>query len=265
MGMLFSPDAGSREVYQQIKGVDYFDTVWENIKKYHENTTKNLTVKFILQPQNLNDIYNIVNKCVECKVRQVSLDFEIYSAQRKDDIKSFVQPLRTLNALLIQNGIKVAKGSFMPPELWAKATNTQLTAPRDPTEKRTVFDGCAINLAEHCNLNCVGCSVFSPLATKEFLDIDVFTRDMKRLGELSSCDSPLINLQGGEPLLHPQKELFFEQARKHFPYSHKHTMAEILEFLAKPIPFCRYCDVPLRAARGNVPWTVSKREISEWT
>ena len=37
---------------------------------------------------------------------------------------------------------------------------------------------------------------------------------------------------------------------------------EILEFLAKPIPFCKYCNVNGRTF-GH-PWGVSKKEIEEW-
>jgi len=39
-------------------------------------------------------------------------------------------------------------------------------------------------------------------------------------------------------------------------------MREILEFLARPIPFCRYCDVS--RITGHI-WQTSKKEISEWT
>ncbi len=38
---------------------------------------------------------------------------------------------------------------------------------------------------------------------------------------------------------------------------------EILEALAKPIPFCRYCDVKNRTY--NHPWGISKKDIKEWT
>ena len=36
---------------------------------------------------------------------------------------------------------------------------------------------------------------------------------------------------------------------------------EILEFLAKPIPFCRYCKV---RERKQQLWEVSKKDIKEW-
>ncbi|MEI0550860.1 4Fe-4S cluster-binding domain-containing protein [Brachyspira intermedia] len=37
---------------------------------------------------------------------------------------------------------------------------------------------------------------------------------------------------------------------------------EILEFLAKPIPFCRYCDINKWHSIGN--WTTSKKDINEY-
>jgi hypothetical protein len=37
---------------------------------------------------------------------------------------------------------------------------------------------------------------------------------------------------------------------------------EILGFLCKPIPFCRYCD--WKNIETRLPWRVSKKEISEW-
>lgn len=38
---------------------------------------------------------------------------------------------------------------------------------------------------------------------------------------------------------------------------------EIMEFLARPIPFCRYCDVEHRTF--DHPWGTTKKDIREWT
>ncbi len=38
---------------------------------------------------------------------------------------------------------------------------------------------------------------------------------------------------------------------------------EILDFISKPIPFCKYCDIDKRTI--NNPWELSKKDISEWT
>ena len=37
---------------------------------------------------------------------------------------------------------------------------------------------------------------------------------------------------------------------------------EILEFLSRPIPFCRYCNI--NATRDGIIWEPSKKEIAEW-
>lgn len=41
-----------------------------------------------------------------------------------------------------------------------------------------------------------------------------------------------------------------------------HSKKEILEFLAKPAPFCRYCNI---SKRLTYKWGISKHEIEEWT
>lgn len=73
-----------------------------------------------------------------------------------------------------------------------------------------------IHLSEHCNLNCQCCSHFSQLAEEEFLDIEIFEKDIKRLSELSNGEINKIHLLGGEPLLNPNCERFFEITRKYF-------------------------------------------------
>lgn len=74
-----------------------------------------------------------------------------------------------------------------------------------------------VHLVEHCNLNCQGCNHYSPLAEKEFMDIEVFKRDFARMAELTGGDVKFINLLGGEPLLHNQLLDFFPIARQYFP------------------------------------------------
>ena len=66
-----------------------------------------------------------------------------------------------------------------------------------------------------------------------------------------------------------------EHFNKHFGYSiplserdgidiHKaESIDEILEFLARPIPFCKYCNVNGRSYGRK--WGTSKKDISEWT
>jgi len=59
-----------------------------------------------------------------------------------------------------------------------------------------------VKLTDHCNLNCVGCNVFSPLAGASYLDTSTYARDLKRLHSVLGDNIDLF-LFGGEPLLHP--------------------------------------------------------------
>lgn len=43
-----------------------------------------------------------------------------------------------------------------------------------------------------------------------------------------------------------------------------HSEKEIMKFLARPIPFCRFCDIKHQII-GVQPWGISKREVKEWT
>lgn len=76
-----------------------------------------------------------------------------------------------------------------------------------------------IHIVEHCNLNCRGCTHFSPLAKQEYISLVEFERDMARLAFLTLNKARFINLLGGEPLLHPEIEQFAVIARQYFPES----------------------------------------------
>ena len=41
------------------------------------------------------------------------------------------------------------------------------------------------------------------------------------------------------------------------------NMEEVLNFLCKPMPFCRYCYMSGVTFRNK--WNISKRDIEEWT
>ena len=72
-------------------------------------------------------------------------------------------------------------------------------------------------LAAHCNLNCAGCSHFSPLAKEEFPDFEESKRSFERLSALFDGECDYIHLLGGEPLLNPQCEDYLRLARACFP------------------------------------------------
>lgn len=81
------------------------------------------------------------------------------------------------------------------------------------------LDYFCIHLTGECNLKCIGCDHFAPLAKGEYLAPETFEKDFKRLSELTSGKIKRIGLLGGEPLLHRRLTDFFIIARKYFPKS----------------------------------------------
>lgn len=76
-----------------------------------------------------------------------------------------------------------------------------------------------VSLADHCNLNCKGCSHFSNLVPQAtFLDKRQFGRDVRRLSELFSQIRTFF-LLGGEPLLNPDIADIILMVRETFPYT----------------------------------------------
>lgn len=71
-------------------------------------------------------------------------------------------------------------------------------------------------IVEHCNLNCKGCNALSNVSDKEFLDLNKYEQDLVQLSRLFS-GIQYFKLLGGEPLLHPEIEMFIKITRKYFP------------------------------------------------
>lgn len=80
-----------------------------------------------------------------------------------------------------------------------------------------------IHVAEHCNLNCAGCTHYSPIAEKEFCDEKILDRSLAKLSKFERSFGA-IQLLGGEPLLNPRLPEIIELTRRHF----KNTRINIL-------------------------------------
>jgi MoaA/NifB/PqqE/SkfB family radical SAM enzyme len=74
-----------------------------------------------------------------------------------------------------------------------------------------------VHIAEQCNLNCAGCLHFSPLAPKQFLDIEKYKNDCKRIAVLTGGIIERIDLLGGEPLLNSDIIDIVKISRSYFP------------------------------------------------
>lgn len=90
-----------------------------------------------------------------------------------------------------------------------------------------------ISIVEYCNLNCKGCSHFSPLANSDdFVELDEFKRDVVRIAELLPHIYK-IRLLGGEPLMHPNLNEVIEFTRQWYPYSEIHIVTNGLLLLKR--------------------------------
>lgn len=72
-----------------------------------------------------------------------------------------------------------------------------------------------IHATDHCNLNCLGCTHFSPLANSEFCDLETLEKSLKKLS-LFKKDIGTIQILGGEPLLNKDLSKMINLIRYYF-------------------------------------------------
>ncbi len=99
VNIVVSVDSGTQETFIKVKRYDYFDKVWENLKRYASVQIKNDSVKtkYIVIP-NVNDtkeeITAWINKSLECGIKYVALDLEMmYYNENADNIPSSIYDL----------------------------------------------------------------------------------------------------------------------------------------------------------------------------
>lgn len=83
-------------------------------------------------------------------------------------------------------------------------------------KKRRELELC-VPLVRHCNLNCRGCSAFSPISEPYFYPIDHLKRDLSHISQVVEHKVDCLYLNGGEPLLHPDLIKIIRFCRKCFP------------------------------------------------
>jgi MoaA/NifB/PqqE/SkfB family radical SAM enzyme len=120
-----------------------------------------------------------------------------------------------------------------------------------------------VHVTEHCNLNCKGCNHFSCLAEEEYLEVERFEKDFKRLAELSK-DFYDIKILGGEPLLHPRITEFFDIARKYFPSTSIQVTTNGLLLAKQPPEFWLNCRKnSIKVFISQYPVKLNKKEIEK--
>lgn len=85
-------------------------------------------------------------------------------------------------------------------------------------QKKPTLDYLEMHVCDHCNLNCKGCSHFSPLFPPTFSSLQAYGDDLKELARLFS-NIRTFRLMGGEPLLHPEVTEFLDMTRTAFPHA----------------------------------------------
>lgn len=76
-----------------------------------------------------------------------------------------------------------------------------------------------MDIADHCNLDCKYCSVFSPVAKERYYNFEQYKRDVQRMSQLFNGEAEWIHLIGGEPLLNKQIIEYMKVLRAGFPTS----------------------------------------------
>lgn len=72
-------------------------------------------------------------------------------------------------------------------------------------------------LSDACNLNCRGCTHYSPLAPREFIGLDTLDAGMARLAAVCGRRLKKAYLMGGETLMYPHLCGAMRMLRRHFP------------------------------------------------
>lgn len=117
---------------------------------------------------------------------------------------------------------------------WHRATAPVL----EGLGRRPTLSFLETHLVDHCNLNCRGCSHFSPASAPRYADPSRMERDFERLAQLFGRVD-VLRLMGGEPLLHPDVEHFLIAARSRLADSEISLGTNGLLLAAQPPSFWR--------------------------
>jgi MoaA/NifB/PqqE/SkfB family radical SAM enzyme len=121
-----------------------------------------------------------------------------------------------------------------------------------------------IHLTEHCNLNCAYCDHFSPLAKEEYLDLQTFENDLKRMAELTDGYIKMIYLFGGEPLLHKDVSQFAKICRQYFKRSTITFITNGILLMKMSDEFWQVCkECNIKFIVSSYPIKLPREEINE--
>ena len=84
--LILGIDAGSHEIYKEMKGADCFDRVWRNTQQYSQVGGKKVVAKIIIRDENVDDIANFVEMARISGVKRVCYDIDAYNEVLTGDV-----------------------------------------------------------------------------------------------------------------------------------------------------------------------------------
>lgn len=181
----------------------------------------------------INSMKDIVVTCfIDNYRKQGSTNLPVYTIEQygkcriTDDIwvvNSNYYHLGNMITSLHENGFDEV--TVVKPELWEKVCskcgelNIHDYIYSLDISYKAVLTKLEFHLCDHCNLNCSGCSHFSPIFSERFANIGDYE---KNLIQLSSRYANILRfrLMGGEPFLHKDIVSFIDVTRKYLPNTH---------------------------------------------
>lgn len=126
-----------------------------------------------------------------------------------------------------------------------------------------------IHLTEHCNLNCKGCTHFSPVAKESTIELSKLESTYQKLLPYLERWFCRLELLGGEPLLHPQIEDILLLTRKYYPSFEIRLITNGLLILHMPDSFFRICSenriiICISAYPVNIDYAAIERRFEEF-
>lgn len=72
-----------------------------------------------------------------------------------------------------------------------------------------------IHIVDHCNLNCKGCSHYSPISDEWYISLDDYENQIKKVACYFTGQIKEFHILGGEPLMHPEIVSIMNITRKY--------------------------------------------------
>jgi sulfatase maturation enzyme AslB (radical SAM superfamily) len=93
--ILTSVDAGTRETFKKIKGVNAFDRVLRNLREYAHAASAKVTAKIILTPENCGEVMEFLDAIEDIGVRAIRVDVDNFAPVLTPEIVDAAKRLAT--------------------------------------------------------------------------------------------------------------------------------------------------------------------------